>query len=119
MDRKEHFLELFNKAFSEGNTDFILSSVTDDISWNLVGEIEVSGKEALSRTLEKMKEMPLPEIIIDEMILHKNKAVVTGAITGEDNTGEKKKYGFCDVYCFARNELKIEELISYVVEITE
>lgn len=44
--KTQQLLEEFNKAFARNNMDFILSNVTDHITWTAIGDFTVKGRTA-------------------------------------------------------------------------
>jgi ketosteroid isomerase-like protein len=43
---RKQFLVDFNKAFAESDVDYIISHVSEDVVWEMVGDKKVQGKEA-------------------------------------------------------------------------
>ncbi|MGB7785252.1 MAG: nuclear transport factor 2 family protein [Salinimicrobium sp.] len=120
MSDKENFLRKVNKAFVEGNRQFLLEAISEDICWDIVGEKMVSGKMEFSDALEKMQEMPPIKIDIQKVVIQENSAVVTGIVIGRNHVGQKKNFGFCDIYELAGSkDLKIDKMTSYVIDISK
>lgn len=116
MTTKKEFLQKFNEAFVLNDVNFIIDSTTHDILWVMVGDKTIRGKEDLAVSMNKMKESSKLELNIDAMIIEGDQAAVDGSMSFEDNDGNRKTYGFCDLYKFRNEgELKISELRSYVI----
>lgn len=111
---KNEFIRDFNIAFMEGNYDFILANVSDDIDWCIYGDLRINGIEAFKKELEKMKQHPSPkELIIDSVISHGSEGMASGLMVMEDKT-----YAFCDVYKFrSAGSRTIKTLRSFIVKI--
>ncbi len=52
---KAEFLKRFNVAFAKGDAEAILSSVSDDISWEIVGHKTTRGKLDFKKKGTKIK----------------------------------------------------------------
>ncbi len=112
------FCREFNEAFVKGNASFILESVTDDVSWQMVGTGTISGKDALKETLGNMDDTNHFNLVINHIITHGKEAAVNGTIEVEASSGEHKNYSFCDIYKVNKHKNgKIKEIISYVIEL--
>ncbi|MEX2600071.1 MAG: nuclear transport factor 2 family protein [Balneolaceae bacterium] len=108
------FLEAFNKAFANSDTEFLLGNVTDDIRWMVVGEPIVEGKEAFSAALKRMEMEEPMKLTIHNIITHGKSAAVNGVM----ETTDGKAYAFCDIYKFSGfKNAKIKEMTSYALEV--
>ena len=112
---KNLFLQQLTIAFAQGGTGFILSSVAEDIRWNLVGERLVQGKADFAQALEQAAKAQVAELTIDHVVTHGKAGAVNGTLTMEN--GETR--AFCDVYEFtgAKGTI-VSEITSYVIETT-
>ena len=111
---KNIFLEKLTVAFAKCDSKFILSSVTDDIRWNIVGDKLIQGKDSITKALEQMKNDKAVELTIHHIATH-GKA---GAVNGTTKFKNGNTRAFCDVYEF--NGVKgtsIKEITSYVIDI--
>jgi ketosteroid isomerase-like protein len=119
LDEKEKFLREVNRAYAEGDEEFFMDHITDDIFWVVVGEKDISGKSEFKEVLDQMKEMPAVEIRVDNTFVHETHGIVEGVITSRNRLGQKKQFGFCDIYKFAEGEkLLISGINSYVIDIS-
>lgn len=109
------FIDKINEAWAEGDTDYLLANVTDDVRWTMAGNPTTEGKDALAKMLAG--DGPTPQITVTDVITHGASAVVEGMMTMPDKSGEVKHYAFCDIYRLssAKNG-KIKELTSYMLE---
>lgn len=116
MTTQQEFLQKFNEAFVQNDINHIIDSTTDDIIWTMVGDKTIRGKEDLAASMNEMKDSSGLEIRIDSMIIDGDEAAVDGTMSMEDKEGNRKTYGFCDLYRFTTGEdLKIRELRSYII----
>ena len=120
MSEKEDFLRKVNQAFVDGDRQFLLEAIADDICWDIVGEKTVSGKSEFSDALELMQEMPPIQIDIHKVVIEENSGVVTGIVVGRNHMGQKKNFGFCDIYELQQSDrMRIEKMTSYVIDISK
>lgn len=113
MNNKEVFIRQFNNAFESRNIDAIVSMVTDNISWTVVGDRTVKGKYEFKAFLNGMNSNKM-KFDIFSIITHGNEASCDGEIHIEG----KPKYAFCDVYKLSgfKNPL-ITSFRSYIIKI--
>lgn len=118
MTKKENYIREINKAFEDSNIEFLLSCVTEDIKWDVIGERIIYGTEDFQYFLHKMKKAGAMKIQIKEIISKGKKSVVEGIVELKHEPGKKKTYAFCDVYIFEENESdKINELRTYITQL--
>lgn len=116
MTAKEEFLQKFNEAFVQNDINYIIDSTTDDVIWTMVGDKTIRGREELAKSMNEMKDTSGLQIYVDAMIVEGDWAAVDGNMSFEDKEGNRKTYGFCDLYKFRdEGELKISELRSYII----
>lgn len=110
---KNSFLEKLTVAFAKGDAELILSKVSDDVRWKIVGEKEIRGKDDLAETLEELKKDKAAELKIAHIVSH-GKA---GAVDGTLKLKDKKTRAFCDVYEFSNAKgTSVKKIISYRIE---
>lgn len=51
MTIRQAFIQRINKAFAEGDIEFFLANVADDVRWTMVGSPPIQGKEAVSEAM--------------------------------------------------------------------
>ena len=111
---KREFLKDWNIAFVEGNSAFVLDSVSDDVTWNMVGDKVTQGKEAFEQALAEMKSDKATALTLGKIVTHGKEGAVNGVIVTEDG----KHDAFCDVYEFTKTTGTIlKSIVSYVIEI--
>lgn len=120
MMKREDFLRKVNQAFVDGDDQFLLDHVSDDFCWVIVGERTLSGKSEFADALHQMRETPPIEIDIENIILDDKAAIVEGIVVGRNRMGQKKQFGFCDVFWFSdMDDLKIRQMSSYVIDVSK
>jgi hypothetical protein len=119
MTDKEKFLRDVNNAYVHGDEKFFMDHITDDICWIIVGEKDIGGKAEFKEVLDQMKEMPALEIEVSNVFVTNSHGIVEGVVISRNRLGQKKHYGFCDVYRFAEGDkLLISAINSYVIDIS-
>ncbi len=120
MTNKEEFLQKFNEAFVQNDINYIIDCTTDDVLWTMVGEKTIRGKEDLAVSINQMKESSEFKLNIDSMIIDGDRAAVDGSMSMVDKEGNRKTYGFCDLYKLTSDgDLKIKELKAYVIDVSK
>ncbi len=110
---KKEFLKELNIAFATGNADFIVDHVSEDITWNIYGDKNITGKENFNNEVHKMKEYVADEMTLHTIITHGKEAAANGEMKMGNNT-----YTFCDVYRFANTTgLILKQIQSYVIKV--
>lgn len=111
---KIEFLKAFNIAFAKGDIDYLSSSVTDDLAWEMVGKRKIEGKEEFVKTLESMTGHEAVELKFDKILSHGKQGAVNGIMKMADGSS----YAFADFYEFsnAKGE-KIKTMTSIVIDL--
>ncbi len=113
---KKTFLKQFNISFAENDIAFIINNVSEDISWNIIGDKHIQGKKDFEEALEQMKNYIIKELTVSSIITHGRKGAVNGLMKMEDG----KNYSFCDIYEFSGAKgTCVKSMISYVIEVEE
>jgi uncharacterized protein (TIGR02246 family) len=111
------FIDKINQAWAEGDADYLLANVTDDVRFTMVGGEAAEGKDAFAKTFAANADAPTPRITFTSVITCEAAAIVEGTMVMPDASGEVKHYAFCDVYRLRRTEDgKIEALTAYILE---
>lgn len=119
MDKKEKFLRDVNQAYIDGDEKFFMDHITDDICWVIVGEKNIAGKAEFKEVIDQMKEMPAVNIEVENVFITNLSGIVEGVVISRNRLGQKKHYGFCDIYKFTEDkDLKISNITSYVIDIS-
>ncbi len=111
--RKEFILD-FNVAFAENDLEKILNFMSDDITWDMIGNKKIQGKKEARKFLETMGSEKATELIIKTVITHGDTASANGEIIFPSIS-----VAFCDVYKFNghKSDAKIQALTSYGIEL--
>ncbi len=118
MNERKKLLKKLNNAFASCDTEFLANSVTEDITWKIIGEKIISGKKDFEKSLDRMRHGGPTEIKVKEIIISKKKSVVEGIVEFYVEPGKKRKYAFCDVYIFSETDTtKFKELRTYVTQL--
>jgi ketosteroid isomerase-like protein len=114
----ETFLQEINDAFSRGDIGFFAENSTDDVRWEMVGDTFTEGKRALIESMQGLEDSAPPDITVENVITHGNRAAVLGTMKWADAAGVMKSYAFCDVYTMSGfKDPKIREVKSFVIEV--
>ena len=111
---KRAWLKAFNVAFAEGQVDYLLDCVTDDVVWEIIGDKTLQGKAAYAQTLTDMQDYPIAAYRIDHIITHGKEGAVNGQVTLANGT----LVAFCDIYEFANAKgTQLRRIVSYAQEL--
>ncbi|MFB1050128.1 nuclear transport factor 2 family protein [Paraliobacillus sp. JSM ZJ581] len=114
---KHAFFREFNEALMHGNITHILESVTADVTWEMIGNDTIYGRDALIEALAGMDQTMAYKLKMEHIIIDGAEAVVNGIIEVTTRLNELKTYGFCDIYQLAENDAdKINKITSYVIQ---
>jgi hypothetical protein len=109
---KNLLLQKLTLAFARRDTPFILSRMTDDIRWTVVGVTQLEGKEALAEALAQAKAEKPVALTVAHVLSHGKAGAVDGTLKLKDGTVR----AFCDVYEFSGAKgTVVRALTSYVV----
>lgn len=111
---KNLFVQNFVIALAAGDTSFVLSSITDDICWDIVGSRLVQGKDNFLRALEELNKESPQELHIVHVTTHGK----VGAVNGTAVLEHGRTVAFCDMLEFsnAKGEA-LKAITSYGIEI--
>jgi hypothetical protein len=93
---KKLFLGDFASAIANGESEFILQSLTNEFVWDIVGKSKTSGKENFINAHIECNLWKVKLLSIDTIITHGAEASITGRIQTENNTS----FQFCQVFRF-------------------
>jgi len=111
--RKE-FLKELNSAFAKGDIPAIAKHLTEDVTWDIVGNKRIEGKVAMVGELTSMKNSQVKKMILHTVVTHGREASANGEI--HMATGDV--YAFCDVYIFAKTTgTQLKSITSYVIKV--
>jgi ketosteroid isomerase-like protein len=111
-NRKE-IVQRINEGFAENNLEKVLSFCTDDITWTMVGDTTVRGKDPIRQWIASMDPQP-PQLRIQQTIAEGDTVVARGdMMMQETKSGPSIPYTFCDIYRFAGDQ--VVELTAFVI----
>jgi ketosteroid isomerase-like protein len=111
--KNREIVEKVNASFAEGGVEGFLSFCADDVTWTIVGDKTVKGKDAIRKWMASM-DMELPKFTVDNIIAEGDFVVANGDMTMKDKAGKTAPYAYCDLYRFRNG--KIAELSSFVIK---
>ena len=100
------FVKDFNVAFAQGDIGTLLERVTDDVTWELVGDWKLEGIDAFRDELNKMKDFKVAEAHIQHVVTHGKEGAASGIMIGENG----KIFAFAEFYEF--NSAKVSKMKS-------
>jgi uncharacterized protein len=102
-----------NAAIDRGDIEGFLSHCTEDLQWTAVGDMTLSGKDAVRRWMATAYATP-PTYNVDEMIAEGDVLVAIGEIMAKDEDGRSVPHRYCDVWRLRSG--KLAELRAFVVK---
>ncbi len=111
---KKQFLQELTILFADYQIDQVKAYFADDITWTLVGDTPVYGKDAFVTELQGMAGNKATDLTIHGILTHGREAAIHGEMTMADG----KRFGFADYYIFtSAGAKKIQSITSYVIEL--
>lgn len=109
---KMTFVKDFNVAFAKGDLETVLQRITDDITWEMVGNWKLEGIDNVREELSKMKDFKVTEAHIQRVVTHGKEGAASGLIIGENGT----TYAFSEFYEFNSAKVsKIRKMWTYLI----
>jgi len=106
-------VQRINEAFAENNFEKVLSFCADDITWTMVGDTTVTGKDQIRKWMASMDPQP-PQLSIRQTVGEGDTVVVRGDMLMQNKKdGPSIPYTFCDIYRFSGD--KVVELNAFVI----
>ena len=116
VNRKET-VQRINQAFAENNLEKVLSFCSDDLTWTMVGDTTVRGKDSIRTWMASMDPQP-PQLSIRQLVADGDVVISQGdMLMQEKKNGPSIPYSFCDIYRFQGD--KVAELTAYVIRTDE
>ena len=113
MSNRKAIVEQINQAFAENNLEKVLSFCTDDLTWTMVGDTTVRGKDAIRKWMASMNPQP-PQFTIQQTVAEGDFVITRGdMMMQEKKNGPSIPYSFCDIYRFAGDN--VAELTAFVI----
>ena len=112
VNRKE-IVQRINQGFAENNLEKVLSLCKDDLTWTMVGDTTVKGKDAIRKWMASMDPQP-PQFTIQQTVAEGDLVVTRGdMLMQQQKNGPSIPYTFCDIYRFEGD--KVAELTAFVI----
>jgi len=111
---KNTFIRDFNIAFAAGDLAKLSAMVSDDVTWEIIGDNIYSGKHTFIAAVEKMKCQELLEFTLDTAVSHGTTASASGSMVIKNGI----QFLFSDVYEFSSvkgDQIKV--IKSYVISV--
>jgi uncharacterized protein len=112
-DKNKEIIEKINAAFTGGSTEGFLSFCAEDVTWTMVGDKTVKGKDAIRKWMGSMNIEP-PKFTVNKVIADGDFGMAYGDMTMKEKDGKTAPYSYCDVYRFQGG--KVIELTSFVIK---
>jgi predicted SnoaL-like aldol condensation-catalyzing enzyme len=109
---KKDIIQRINEAFAENNLEKVLSFCTDDLTWTMVGDTTVRGKDPIRKWMASMNPQP-PQFTIQQTVAEGDFVIMRGDMTMQEKNGPSIPYTFCDIYRFVGD--KVAELTAFVI----
>jgi uncharacterized protein len=101
-------------GFRTGDHEAILSLLTDDVSWEIPGFFDISGKDAFDEQIENDAFQGHPKLTIHQLVEEGDVVVAIGAVEAARTDGGILSAVFADVFYFEGD--KIRRLETYQME---
>ena len=117
MSRNKATVETYIDGFNKSDHAQILSCLTDDIDWTVLGFFRLHGKEAYDREIENPAFTGSPIITITRMVEEDDVVMAEMTLEARRASGEMMRAAMSEV--FVMREGKITERRAYVIELKE
>ena len=114
MTQNKKIVEMYMDGFRKTDRPLILSTLADDVEWELPGAFHIRGKEEFNKHIVDDGFLGVPEISVTRLTESDNVVVAEGAVRTQRKDGTFLNLAFCDV--FEMQDGKIRRLISYLME---
>ena len=109
---RKAFLQQFTIALTECDHDAVMTSVSDDITWHIPGEGDITGKSDLARQLALREKIKVKKLTLHNIITHGQQAAAHGELHLENGDF----IAFCDIYTFKSGQAPaVQSICSYMV----
>ena len=110
---RREIVQRINEGFAENNLEKVLSFCNDDLTFTMVGDTTVRGKDSIREWMGSMDAQP-PKITVRQTVVEGDSVVACGDMSMQEKKGGPPiPYSFCDVYRFAGD--KVAELTAFVI----
>jgi uncharacterized protein len=116
MSQRKDVVETYIEGFRRSDHEMIVSTLTDDVVWELFGYTTLSGKDAFDKEIENPGFVGSPELTIDRLVEEADTVVAIGRGKVARRDGEPLDFVFSDVFTFTGD--KINRLETYQVNLS-
>ena len=110
---KRRIIRDLNIAFAKGDVKTLAEQFHQDVEWEMIGDITISGFESVVEYLEKIKSSKAKTLELKQIISHGKHAAASGIITFKTD-----KIAFHDFYEFSSaGSDKIKKISSMAISI--
>jgi ketosteroid isomerase-like protein len=102
------------EGFRTGDHEAILSLLTDDVTWEIPGFFDISGKDAFDNEIENDAFEGHPKLTIQRLVEEEDVVVAIGAVEAARKDGGILSAVFADVFYFEGD--MIRRLETYQME---
>jgi len=114
MTPNKQVVEAYMDAFRTTDRAQILSSLADDVEWEIPGAFHLRGKDEFAQHIVSPGFVPTPAITVTRLTEENEVVVAEGTVRTARTDGAVMTLAFCDV--FELRGGKIRRLVSYLME---
>ena len=109
---KKQVIRDFNIAFAQGDVAGVLSFLSEEVEWDIVGKKVLQGKTAVEAELNRMAETAFQSLSLDIVLTHGKFGSAVGKLTSVNG----EVYRFSDTYEFvSAGKHTIQRFISFAI----
>lgn len=101
MSAHKAAVERYFDGFRKSDHAQILSCLTDDVVWDLVGYTHLAGKEAFDNEIENEQFVGTPTLHVERLVEEGDTIVALGAGEGAHVSGAVHRFSYVTVFTFA------------------
>jgi len=109
-------VEQYFDGFRTSDHEKILACLTDDVVWDLVGYVHLSGKAAFDNEIENEQFVGLPTLNVDRLVEEGATVVALGDGQGAHVSGNVHRFSFVTVFTFVGD--LVGRVESWVIPLT-
>ncbi len=94
-----------SEAFAKGDLKTIQPFLADNITWNILGESPVTGKDEVIGVLRMSQLQSFPDITVKSVVNDGSVVVIESAGKATTTGGKPYNQTYCDIYRFSGNKL--------------
>ena len=117
MTENKRTVERYMDGFRKSDHAQILSCLTEDVEWEMLGMFHLVGRDAFDKEIENPAFVGRPAITVSRMVEEDNVVTAEGAVQAQKRDGGVLNAVFCDVFVMERGRIK--RLTTYLVEVKQ